>query len=269
MVPTLHWSRPGSETEIPMGTVHQTNTGEDLQMRHRHFFEQIRYIKSGSMTYGPGKKAEAGDCVYFPESVPYGPVTYEPGSEFLLQWSGPSEHGIFIIIERFGEGAQRLIEAGGQFDKSNGGVYTHPDGRKQEGYEAVAEFVEGRQLTYAPARYDGQVLMRGSTFPAIDIEGAPGARIKHLGYYNEVGPNIKIVQLDAGAVLPAAVSRSQQVWDVISGEISYEGGSYPQESLLYAAPGADRRELRAEQPTELLVLHLRHPNGPPMPFSEF
>src|SRR4051812_9641085 len=40
--------------------------------RHRHNFEQIRYVIAGSATYGP-LQAEPGDCIYFPEGVYYGP----------------------------------------------------------------------------------------------------------------------------------------------------------------------------------------------------
>src|SRR6202167_6506179 len=40
--------------------------------RHRHNFDQIRYVLDGEFSAGTGA-IDAGQCAYFPEGVHYGP----------------------------------------------------------------------------------------------------------------------------------------------------------------------------------------------------
>jgi hypothetical protein len=58
---------------------------------HRHTFDQIRFIVSGKVKYGP-MRLSGGDVAYFPEGVFYGPT--EPLSEEVttctIQTQGPS-----------------------------------------------------------------------------------------------------------------------------------------------------------------------------------
>ena len=268
--PVVHWSTEAPEGGIGLGTVFVKFTGDDKQPRHRHVFEQIRYIMSGSMTYGHKRVAQAGDCVYFPETVPYGPVGYEPGEFFLMQWAGPSEHGLWYSVETLDAAGAEMKESLGEFDLSSGGLFRYKDGRVQDGYEAVAEYLSGGPLSYPPARYNDQVLMRTSSFPAVPIAPASGVSIKHLGYFNEVGPNVKELEFDAGGTLPAAPpARSQQVWAVVDGEVGYEGGTYPKRSLLHVEPGASRAELSSTGGAKVLVVALGTPASAAIPFTEF
>jgi mannose-6-phosphate isomerase-like protein (cupin superfamily) len=268
--PVKIWARPVGENEAALGFTHSDTRPGDTRPRHRHPFEQVRYVVSGKMTYSPKQTAEAGDCVYFPESVHYGPSDYpEDGVVFTLQYSGPSEHGLFIEYDRFAAATEELKKSG-EFDLSHGGIYRRADGgRAQDSYEAHVEFLTGKPVVYAPPRYLSPTLMRSSQFPAVDLDGVPGVHIKHLGYFNEVGPNVKVLQLDAGATLPAAVSKSRQIWYVISGGFTYEGESYPGTTVLDVPWGTDRGVVQAEEPTEILVTHIGHRNLPPIPFNEF
>ncbi len=266
----MHWSPPFVDGDVKLGTVHVFGQPAAMQPRHRHTFEQIRFMISGSMEYGRNKVAEAGDCVYFPESVPYGPNAHDSGCMLILQWQGPSPRGkYFDLIKEGRPAAAELVAGGGEFDLSKGGVFRHPDGRVQDGYEAVAERLNGGPLAYAPPRLDRQIRLRAAQFPAVELDGCPGVRIKHLGFLNAAGPNIKIVELDAGASIPAAVARSQQVWDVIGGSITYEGAHYPSLSLLYTPFGGARGVVTADAPAEILAVHLQPPRRPLMPFSEY
>lgn len=267
--PVVHWSTTAPEKGLSLGTVYVNFTADDRQPRHRHVFEQIRFIMSGSMTYGHQRVAGPGDCVYFPESVHYGPVGYEPGEFFLMQWAGPSEHGLWISVDELDAAAAEMRGVLGQFDLSKGGMFRHNDGRMQDGYEAVAEYVSGRSITYPPVRYNDQVLMRSPAFPAAPLASAEGVSIKHLGHFNETGPNVKLLQFEPGSTLPGASARSQQVWAVLSGEVGYDGKTYPRRSLLHVDPGAVRGPLSAAVATEVLVVHLGTPASGPIPFSEF
>lgn len=267
--PTRNWYYPGSESERNLGAAQVVLLDDATQPRHFHSMDQIRYIVSGTMTYGHKLVAKAGDCVYFPESVPYGPLKYDDGEMFVLQWPGPSDVGKFISIKEMAMASKELLKNGGHFDTSRGGLFCHPDGRKQDGYEAIAEFMNGGPLEYSPPRYGSQIAMRPAEYPAAAVTGAPGVTAKHLGYFNDVGPNIKILDFAEGAQLPSATAQSQQVWDVIDGEISYQGASYARRSLLYVSPHAERGPVTAVKRTTMLVVHLRALDGTPMPFSEF
>jgi hypothetical protein len=267
--PTRNWYYPGSDTELNLGAAQVQMHNDALQPRHYHAMDQIRFVTTGSMSYGRSQRAEAGDLVYFPESVPYGPVQYSEGHMFVLQWPGPSVNGKFIAIHEMQAAAKEIVKGGGHFDRSKGGVFIHPDGRIQEGYEAIAEFMNGGPLTYSPKRFDNQVHVKSGVVEAVDIEGAPGVRIKHLGFFTERGPNVKLLQFEAGAVLPESVAQSQQVWDVIDGSITYQDKPYGSRSLLYISPGAHRASVRAEEDTQMLVVHLCPKGVVGMPFSEF
>ena len=58
---------------------------------HRHTFDQVRFIVSGQVKYGP-LRISGGDVAYFPEGVFYGPT--EPISEEVttctIQTQGPT-----------------------------------------------------------------------------------------------------------------------------------------------------------------------------------
>jgi quercetin dioxygenase-like cupin family protein len=266
--PVRHWGTAAPVGGVNLGAYYVSVSGGDVQPRHHHVFEQIRFIKSGSMTYGRNRVALAGDCVYFPESVPYGPVTYDDGEFLLIQWPGPSEGGAFFAVDDADAAAAQMRQTMGSFELDKGGMFRHRDGRLQDGYEAVAEYLLGRPLQYAPPRYVDQVLMRTAAFTATDLPGVDGVRIKHLGYFNEVGPNVKLLELEAGASLPAHRSVSQQVWSVLDGEIEYEGRAYAERSLIHVDPDAERGVVIAPAPAVVLTVHLGTPRGGPIPFID-
>ena len=48
--------------------------------RHRHTFQQVRFLVGGKMKYGR-EVYEAGDCLYIPEGAYYGPIKPVPVEE--------------------------------------------------------------------------------------------------------------------------------------------------------------------------------------------
>jgi len=267
--PTRNWYYPGSATEVNLGAAQVQLREEALQPRHRHAMEQIRFITAGSMTFGHKQVAEAGDLVYFPESVFYGPSKYSEGHMFVLQWPGPSAKGQFIAIHELQQAAKEIVKGGGHFDDDMGGVFVHPDGRTLDGYEALAEYMNGQPTTYSPARFGNQVHVKSSGIDARAVSGVSGVTVKHLGFFTERGPNVKLLRFEAGAALPAAEAQSQQVWDVVEGSIHYDGEDHGRRSLLYVSPGAHRTEVRAVEDTTILVVHLCPRDAESMPFTEF
>ena len=56
--------------------------------RHKHNFDQIRYIVSGTPDFGHYQVASAGQSAFFPAGAAYGPETIEEAEVLLVQW-GP------------------------------------------------------------------------------------------------------------------------------------------------------------------------------------
>src|ERR687894_2467863 len=64
--------------------------------RHRHNFDQIRYVLKGKYPASPHKTMGEGSVGYFPESVHYGPQDRPEGLEMMvLQFGGASGSGVF------------------------------------------------------------------------------------------------------------------------------------------------------------------------------
>jgi hypothetical protein len=108
--------------------------------------------------------------------------------------------------------------------------------------------------------------MRQAKFPWVPLEDVAGVEVRHLGYFNERGPNIKIVKMDRGAETPAGKAGFLQVRYLLEGEISYEGASYaPVSCMLIPANSAYSRTSTSSGAT-LLVIQLGVRGGKPPEF---
>jgi hypothetical protein len=198
--------------------------------RHRHDCESVRYIIRGRVKFGH-EVCGPGDCIYIPESVHYGPEDASLAEERIgigFQFSGPS--GIPYPHPWDMKRAAQELSKSGKFEK---GIYIGPDGHKQDGAEAVEEHLLGHPLAYAPPRYTENIVMRSENYSWVPLKDVPGVFVKHLGYFNEVGPNIKLVKIDAGARTLAGAAPCQQVRCVLDGEISFNGEQYKASSCMY------------------------------------
>ena len=54
--------------------------------RHKHNFDQLRYIVSGSPDFGHYQVASDGQSAFFPAGAAYGPETMEAAEILLIQW---------------------------------------------------------------------------------------------------------------------------------------------------------------------------------------
>ena len=151
----------------------------------------------------------------------------------------------------------------GQFEK---GLFIWPDGKKQDGFEAVQEYLVGHKLNYPPPRYQNYVIMRHANYTWVPLEGSAGVSVKHLGYFNESGPNIKLVRMERGAETPAGQVGFQQVRLVLEGEVKYDGDNYRPVSCMFFPAGAPYSPVTAVTETTLLVTQLGMPENPPLPF---
>jgi hypothetical protein len=240
-------------------------TSERLNPRHKHDFDQLRYYVRGGENYtrqifGPG------DCVYFPEGVPYGPTFTAEGSDenvrLGMQFQGPSRRPFFQRVE-VQKGDQELLALGGKFEK---GLFIWPDGRKQDSAEAIREHLGGAKIEYPKPRYDEYVVMHSEQYAWQPLESVPGVLVKHLGYFNECGPNVKMIQIDAGASTPAGTAPCQQVRFVIEGEITFQGDSYSAISCMYFPAQVPYPATSSARGAKLLVVQLGSHDGHPPPW---
>ena len=66
------------------------NPGGHHSPRHRHNFDQLRFVLEGEVTYAQ-KNYGPGWLGYFPEAVPYGPHGGTEHREIVMQFPGPSK----------------------------------------------------------------------------------------------------------------------------------------------------------------------------------
>src|SRR5690349_8103687 len=79
-----------AEARFGFRTTYSTFPPGVFSPRHRHNFDQIRFILEGSWEYAR-KRYGAGWLGFFPEGAFYGPASSrEPGHHFVIQYTGPA-----------------------------------------------------------------------------------------------------------------------------------------------------------------------------------
>jgi hypothetical protein len=188
--------------------------------RHRHNYEQVRFCLEGSIDYGQGRSVGAGQVGYFPEGTHYGPQDIVDQTALVLQCGGASGQG-FMSFRQLRDGHVALA-AKGRFER---GVYVAPAGtegrRKQDGYEAIWEHVNGRPLAYPPARYSEPVVMEPGSFEWRAI--GPGVSARSLGRFSERGLALCFWRLAPGAALALPPEHAVRLLYVTAGAIGQGG----------------------------------------------
>lgn len=174
-------------------------TPKAISPRHKHTFEQLRYFIEGEAKFG-NVIYKPGDCVYFPEGVPYGPqVGYNDAdsTQIVLQWGAPS--GVYYPSGKEQGAAKRALDELGEF---RDGIYFPQSGKARDGFEALLEYITGEPVTYATPRYDAPIRMRTEAFARIPAVHDKRIGVRHLARFNECGPTIDVLSLEAGTTLP-------------------------------------------------------------------
>jgi hypothetical protein len=217
--------------------------------RHRHNFDQVRVGLSGALNYAPGRDVDAGSAVYFPEGTFYGPQRCAVDAlVLLLQCGGASGEG-FMSYEELGRGHAELARVG----RFEDGVFRRETGaagrRTQDGYEAIWEHVNGRELGYPPPRWDEPVHMRVGGFAW--LPRAAGVACRALGSFGERGTSLAMYRVERGAKLELAAEPRLRLLYVSTGGLA----GAPAASALEIAPG-ERVALEASRDSELYELGL-------------
>lgn len=226
--------------------------GDFFAPRHHHNFDQVRYIVSGKVKYG-SIEAQAGDCLYFPEGVFYGPteIVSEHAETYTIQTQGPS-WSLLPSRDQMTVAAEKLSHDG-ELDRDKG-KFRWPDGRVQDSYEATWERLTGTKVVYPPARYSAPILLRSEHFDWLPVAGYSGNHVKPLACFNGTGPGIKLVRLQAGAQLPGGTSHCHEVAAVISGELEYGPDRAVVGTFLHFPRGSCPETLKSSEGAELLVV---------------
>src|SRR5438105_10257694 len=205
--------------------VGRTGTGGWTTPRHKHNFDQIRYVIKGNYPYAKGKSMPEGSVAYFPEGVPYGPQDRPEGLEMMVcQFGGASGSGYLSVTQR--EAANEALKKKGEFKN---GAFTYLDERgqrhNQDGFEACYEEAMGRKLVYPKPRYDDVVLMHPSNHEWIP-EAKPGVVTKWLGSFTERNTRVGFSRVEAGAAFLAGEQPSIELLVLSKGVGSLNGRDY-------------------------------------------
>jgi len=230
--------------------------------RHRHTFDQIRYMLAGKFQSAQGD-IETGQCGYYPEGVHYGPQMQDEECVVLfLQFPGPS--GIRYVTHHDLDAArQKLIAEGGTFKD---GVYTRilPDGRKtnQDSHAACFEAVTGQKIAFPEGRNPAPIYMRPEAERWIADRRLDGVARKHLGTFGEHRTGMGLLRLAPGASLPAHHQEDAEILYLIDGTIRcsgkiWTGGRTQQKGTHFFIPAdADVPEIASDTGGEFFTISL-------------
>lgn len=223
--------------------------------RHRHNFDQIRYVLKGKYPVSPHKMMGEGSVAYFPESVHYGPQDRPEGLEMMvIQFGGASGAGFLSTPDR--EAANSRLEAKGTFKE---GIYTWIDdtGQKHnmDGSAACFEEATGQKLTFAAPRYDDVVMMEPAAYAWMPTE-TPGVSTKLLGTFTERGTRISMMKLEAGRTWNTGRRSQIEVLFLSTGRFTAQGASYGEKTGVELMPNDATADITAQQDCTFLVVTL-------------
>jgi hypothetical protein len=235
--------------------VGRTGAGGWGTPRHRHNFDQIRYVLRGSYPVAPGKVMSEGSVAYFPESVHYGPQDRPEGLEMMvLQFGGASGAGFLSVARR--EAANKALENKGEFKN---GVFTYTDEKGQrynkDGSVACFEEATGKKLTFAQPRYDDVILMDPAGYEWIPSD-TPGVYTKWLGSFTERNTRIGFIRVDAEAAFAAGKQPSIELLFLSKGSVSVDAREYGPHTAFEFQANEGPIQIKAVEPSEFLCIVL-------------
>lgn len=224
--------------------------GDDFfSPRHRHNFEQYRFMIEGTFDFDRDGKMTPGMFGYFPEGVYYGPQTCAGGKclAAVLQFGGASGSGYLARAE---------VQAGMADLKNYGefkdGVFRRRDDvegkRNMDGYQAIWEHVNKRPMVYPKPRYTTPLFMDPANFDWLPVAESPGVEEKLLAVFTERRNQAGLFRIAAGASYEA---RRRGLYIILSGSGTVDG--QPLRRLTTVNIGAgERARFAATTATELL-----------------
>jgi mannose-6-phosphate isomerase-like protein (cupin superfamily) len=194
--------------------------------RHRHAFDQIRFVVSGRPDFGHHQVAKDGQSIFFPAGAHYGPETIEEAEVMLIQWSRD------WVTRAQHDATYTEMQKVGQF-KDGYYVTVDSDGkeRRADGRDAVWETFMQRKLVYPVPRYAQPVIMEPQGFAWRPV--GDGADIKMMGRFTEDDVYVAQYRWEPGGSLGLTSERTQLVW-VNSGQVEVNGQTYPARTAIFS-----------------------------------
>jgi hypothetical protein len=182
----------------------------------------------------------------------------------MVQFPGPSGSP-WHTMEDFAQATARVQAAGGRFED---GICIWPNGRKQDGQEALMEMLFGRPMVYPPASVEEPVWINSAHLPW-EQSPVPGVATKRLAYFHTGGPAAQLIRLEPGAATPAGVAGCVMVRFVFEGDTEYAAQPCPAPSNMYYPPGAPYAALSSPSGATILSLEFQAQvpgREPPLPY---
>lgn len=250
----LLFGEDGSPNNYDLNMGH-TGGGGWRTPRHRHNFDQVRYVIEGRLPYSETDFLEQGWVGYFPESVHYGPQERAEGLRTLvLQAGGASGAGYLSVAQR--EATNAELAKTGQFKK---GMYHYVDENGDEqsvdGSLAIFEHATGGKLEFATPRYTDVIAMNPEAYDWLPQDA--GVSEKWLATFTERDFRIGLLKLDAGATYQAGLFPSIEILFQIDGLVVADGQKYGAETGYEFLANEGPIPVEAVEPTQFLrfVLH--------------
>lgn len=220
--------------------------------RHKHDFDQVRYVIAGEYAYGKDKFLPAGNVAYFPEGLFYGPQIRRPGLlMFAVELGGAS--GCGHISRRQKKIAKEILNKRGVATKD---TYSYVDdtGRKRgmDVNAAITEVIRGARIEYPRPRYEDIVVMDPESFDWVADPQAPGVTHKWLGTFNERGMRIGFTRVEPGAILNVGLHEAPELLFITQGSATCGGKACPLHSAIAFEPLEGPVAIAAGEPTEVL-----------------
>lgn len=234
------------------------NDKDFVSPRHRHNFEQFRFQLDGELDFARDGKMQPGMVGYFPEGMHYGPQTSDmPGQStattIVVQFGGASGGG-YLSAKEVRQGMDELRKIGRFEDgifKRNDDV---PGKRNRDGYQAIWEHMNDREMPYPKARYDAPLMMNSDNYAWVPLAGQKGVSQKLLGVFTERRAQADFVRIDAGATFRA---EGRGIYVAVSG--TGKAGSEPLRQ--YTAVFLDwDEEIAFAAETEVTMVHFGLPD---------
>lgn len=223
--------------------------------RHRHNFDQIRYVLKGQYPVSPHKIMKEGSVAYFPESVHYGPQDRPEGLEMMvIQFGGASGSGFLSVARR--EAANKALESKGTFKD---GIFTWADekGRKhnQDGSAACFEEATGTKLVFHPPRFDDVIVFEPASFAWIDSH-QEGVQTKHLGTFTERETRMGFIRIAKGGTFDTGRCDQLRVLFMSEGSMVINGKTYGPRTAIELLASDPPVQIHASEDTTLFSVHL-------------
>jgi hypothetical protein len=239
---------PGSPGNFRLSLAYQF--GDFYSPRHRHNFDQFRFLIDGESDFDRNGTMKPGWLGYFPEGAFYGPQkSQRPNVTAVLQFGGPSGSG-YLATSQVTQAASEM-KAFGRFEK---GVFHRTDGTAKplDAFQATWEYVNGRPMNYPKPQYADPILINSNDYRWMPLDGAPGVEEKSLGTFTDCAIHCARYKIEPGATFH---TQGRGVFLVLSGAGTVEREPLRTHTAVYLDTG-EHAAFAATETADILLMGL-------------